>query len=102
LFFNFGVLGNPNYKIKFFLKDELVAPIINSNTIYLFSVESKSMTLLSFYLPKSQVIMDSTKINKYKYIITSDSDFLEKFNNKKFFIPINNFDNQVLFMNISI
>ena len=102
LFFNFGVLGNPNYKTKLFLKDERVNTIINSNTIYLFSVESKAETLLSFYLPYSKVIMDSTELNKYKYIITSDSNFLDRFNNKKLFIPVNKFDNNILFMNISI
>ena len=102
LFFNFGVLGSPNYKTKLFLKDEHVKSIVNSNTIYLFSVESKAQTLLSFYLPYSKVLIDSKEINKYKYIITSDSNFLERFNNKKLFIPVNKFDNHVLFMNISI
>ena len=102
LFFNLGVLGNPNYNTKLFLKDELVNSIVNSNTIYLFSVESKAQTLLSFYLPNSKVIVDPMEISKYKYIITSDSEFLEKSNNNKFFIPVNKFDNNILFMNVSI
>ena len=102
LFFNFGVLGNPNYNTKLFLKDELVASIINSNTIYLFCVESKAQTLLSFYLPYSKIITDHKEINKYKYIITSDNNFLQGFKNKTLFIPVNKFDNHVLFKNISI
>tara|TARA_B100000214_G_C23896052_1_gene594151 strand:- start:475 stop:870 length:396 start_codon:yes stop_codon:yes gene_type:complete len=102
LFFNFGVLGNPNYKTKLFFKDELVNSIIKSNTIYLLSVESKAQTLLTFYLPYSKVIIDPLEINKYKYIITSDSNFLERLDNKKHFIPVNKFDNNVLYKNISI
>ena len=102
LFYNFGVFGNPNYKAKLFLKDELVSSIINSNTIYLFDVETKAQTLLSFYLPYSKVIIDNKEINKYKYIITSNNDFLQRFKNKTLFIPVKKFDNHVLFLNNSI
>ena len=99
--FNFGLLGNPNYKTKQFLKDEDVSSIINSNTIYLFSVETKTKTLLSYYLPSSKVIKDPSEINKYKYIITSKIGILEELDVRKFFISVNKFDNHVLLMNIS-
>ena len=44
LLFNFGILGNPNYKTKSFLRDRVVSSIIKSNTIYLTNVESKTQT----------------------------------------------------------
>ncbi len=101
LFFNFGVLGNPNYKTKLFLRDEIVSSIINSNTIYLFGVESKTRTLLSYYLPYSKVLRDNIDIEKYKYLITSDRKIFENYNIKQNFIPINKFDNHILLMNIN-
>ncbi len=100
LFFNFGVLGNPNYKIKLFLKDASVLDIINSNTIYLLSVDSKIQTLLSYYLPSSRNIVDIDGISKYKYLITSNSIFLEKLDLNQVFIPVKKFDNHLLLMNI--
>ena len=101
LLFNFGILGNPNYKTKLFLEDDGVSSIIKSNTIYLFSVESKIQTLLSYYLPSSKVIDRFDAINKYKYVITSDSKSIEKLDLKKLFIPVKKFDNHLLLMNIS-
>ena len=100
LFFNFGVLGNPNYKTKLFLKDPTVSSIINSNTIYLFSVDSKIQSLLSYYLPSSRNLVVFEGISKYKYIITSDRNLLEKFDLKQVFIPVKKFDNHLLLMNI--
>ncbi len=100
LLFNFGVLGNPNYKTKLFLNDNIVSSIINSNTIYLFSVDSKIKTLLSYYLPSSEVVDDFRKISKYKYVITSNSKSLEKLGLNEFFVSVNKFDNHLLLMNI--
>ncbi len=100
LFFNFGVLGNPNYKTKLFLKDPTISSIINSNTIYLFSVDSKIQTLLSYYLPSSRNLVVFDGISKYKYVITSDRNLLEKFDLKEVFIPVKKFDNHLLLMNI--
>ncbi len=101
LLFNFGVLGNPNHNTKLFLKDADVSSIINSNTIYLFSVDSKIQTLLSYYLPSSRIVDDFEVIIKYKYVITSNSNLLKKLNLNQFFIPVKNFDNHLLLMNIS-
>ena len=101
LFFNFGLLGNPNYQTKQFIKDDTVSSIIKKNTIFLFRVDSKIQTLLSYYLPSSNVLEDLNEISTYKYIITSDSNSLEKMNLKKFFITIKKFDNHSLLMNIS-
>jgi len=100
LLFNFGVLGNPNYNTKIFLKDADVSSIINSNTIYLFSVDSKIETLLSYYLPSSRIVDDFEVISKYKYVITSNSNLLKKLNLNKFFIPVKKFDNHLLLVNI--
>ena len=101
LLFNFGVLGNPNHNTKLFLKDADVSSIINSNTIYLFSVDSKIQTLLSYYLPSSRIIDDFEVIIKYKYVITSNSNLLKKLNLNQSFIPVKKFDNHLLLMNIS-
>ena len=100
LLFNFGILGNPNCNTKLFLKDNIVSPIINSNTIYLFTVESKIQTLLSYYLPVSKVIEDENEISEYKYVITSDNKTLDKLYVKKVFKTIKKFDNHILLMNV--
>ncbi len=102
LLFNFGILGNPNFNIKLFLKDKNVSSIINSNTICLYSVDSKIQTLLSYYLPSSQVVYLIDDISKYKYVITSDINSLDSFNLKKVFKSIKKFDNQILLLNSSI
>ena len=101
LLFNFGVLGNPNYKTKIFLKDEVVLSIVNSNTIYLYSAESKIQTLLSYYLPSSKVIYDFDKIRKFKYVITSDINDFKKLDVMNLFTSVKKFDNHLLLMNIS-
>ncbi len=100
LLFNFGVLGNPNHNTKLFLKDADVSSIINSNTIYLFSVDSKIQTLLSYYLPSSVIIDHFEVISKYKYVITSNANSLEKLKLKQIFVPVKKFDNHLLLMNI--
>ncbi len=101
LLFNFGILGSPNLGTKLFLRDELVSSIINSNTIYLFEVESKIQTLLSFYLPSSQVVERLDDIINYKYLITSDINSLNALNIKPLFKTIKKFDNQFLLINVS-
>ena len=95
LLLNFGVLGNPNHNTKIFLKDADVSSIINSNTIYLFSVDSKIETLLSYYLPSSRILDDFEAISKYKYVITSNSNLLKKLNLNQFFITVKKFDNHL-------
>ena len=100
LLLNFGVLGNPNHNTKIFLKDADVSSIINSNTIYLFSVDSKIETLLSFYLPSSRIVDDFEVISKYKYVITSNFILLKKLDLNQFFIPVKKFDNHLLLVNI--
>ena len=101
LLFNFGILGSPNLSTKLFLRDELVSSIISSNTIYLFEVESKIRTLLSFYLPSSQVVQKLDDISNYKYLITSDINSLNDLNIKPLFKSIKKFDNQFLLVNVS-
>ena len=100
LLLNFGVLGNPNHNTKIFLKDADVSSIINSNTIYLFSVDSKIETLLSYYLPSSRIVDDFEVISKYKYVITSNFNLLKKLDLNQFFIPVKKFDNHLLLVNI--
>ncbi len=99
--FNFGILGNPNLSTKIFLRDKLVSSIISSNTIYLFKVDSKIQTLLSFYLPSSQVVQKFEDISNYKYLITSDINSLNNLNLKSLFKSIKKFDNQFLLININ-
>ncbi len=101
LLFNFGILGSPNYKTKSFLGDQVVSSIIKSNTIYLINVESKTQTLLSYYLPSSKVITNFNEIVNYDYIITSDKNIIYKLKDQNFFKSIKKFDNHSLLMNIS-
>ncbi len=101
LLFNFGIIGNPNYKTKTFLQDETVSSIINSNTIYLYRVDSKTLTLLSYYLPSYKLIYEFDDIANYKYVITSNINFLDKFDVKNYFASVKKFDNHLLLMNIT-
>jgi len=101
LLFNFGLLGNPNYKTKLFLKDDSVSSIINSNTIYLYSLDSKIQTLLLYYLPSSKVLDNLEHINKYKYVITSYINYKEKDEVHHSFVSVKKFDNHLLLMNTS-
>tara|TARA_B100000945_G_scaffold292268_1_gene267398 strand:- start:641 stop:1681 length:1041 start_codon:yes stop_codon:yes gene_type:complete len=101
ILFNFGVLGNPNYKTKHFLKDDVVSSIVNTNTIYLFNVDSKIQTLLSYYLPSSKVVDDIEQIRNYQYLITSNTNSFLKLDSTKFFRPIKKFDNHLLLININ-
>ena len=100
ILFNFGILGNPNFKTKLFLKDEVVSSIINSNTIYLFGLDSKIQTLMLYYLPSSQVITNINDISNYKYLITSDIQILDSLNIKHLFRSVKKVDNQYLLMNM--
>ncbi len=100
LFFNFGILGNPNFTTKNFLRDRDVSRIINSNTIYLLKVDTKIKTLLRYYLPYSSVVENLDEISNYKYLITSDINSLNTFKLKRLFKPIKKFDKNILLMNI--
>tara|TARA_Y100001968_G_C19291486_1_gene684439 strand:- start:373 stop:660 length:288 start_codon:yes stop_codon:yes gene_type:complete len=93
-------LGNPNYNTKLFLLDNEVSSIVDSNTIYLFRVESKIQTLLSYYLPSSNSIEKFEELINYKYIITSDINLIEKSDINNVFRTIKKFDNHILLINI--
>jgi len=99
--YNFGILGSPNMKTKLFLNDKVVSNIINSNTIYLYDVDSKIKTLLSYYLPSSKVIQSFKDIGNYNYLITSNSNILNISNTRTVFRKIKKFDNHFLLINIS-
>ena len=101
LLYNFGVLGNPNFKIKLFLNDKAISSIVNTNTINLFKVDSKTQTLLSYYLPQSRIVESTDDLNMLDYIITSDSNFVFDEENKELYKSIRNFDKNFLLMKIS-
>ena len=99
--FNLGILGSPNLNTKLFLSDESVSPIVRSNTICLFEVDSKNQTLLQYYLPSSKVVNNVTDISNCKYLITSNVNILDTQNFKSLFRSIKKVDNQILLMNMS-
>tara|TARA_Y100001968_G_scaffold2431_1_gene2045 strand:- start:415 stop:2064 length:1650 start_codon:yes stop_codon:yes gene_type:complete len=101
LFYNFGLIGNPNYNTKSFINDKHVSSIVNSNTIYLYNVDSKIKTLLSYYLPSSIVIKSLDDIKRLNYLITSDKKLIYEYKNKYVFKSIKNFDNHFLLKNVS-
>tara|TARA_Y100001968_G_C19280997_1_gene679182 strand:+ start:279 stop:701 length:423 start_codon:yes stop_codon:yes gene_type:complete len=101
LLYNFGIIGNPNYNTKLFLKDEYVSSVVKDNTIYLYNVDSKIQTLLSYYLPSSQVVKSSEEIEKLNYIITSDKNLLSDIKNKNIFKSIKKFENHFFLIKIS-
>ena len=94
-------MGNPNFQTKSFLNDRNISKIINSNIIYLYNVDSKIMTLLSYYLPSSRIVRSTENINNYKYIISSDSNLLNILPNGNVFKKVQTFDNHFLLMNVS-
>ncbi len=101
LLYNFGVIGNPNSKLKLFLNDENVSEIIKNNTIYILEVDSKINTLLSYYLPSSVNIKSKENISNYNYIFTSDIEYLNSIENKYIFKSIKSFDNHYLLKKIN-
>lgn len=101
LLYNFGIIGNPNFKLKSFLRDKDVSLIVKANTIYLYNVDSKINTLLRYYLPSSMIISSSDDILLYNYIITSDRNLIFYYKNTSMFKLIKNFDNHYLLMNIA-
>ena len=101
LLYNFGIIGNPNYKLKSFLNEKNVTSIVNNNTIFLYNVDSKINTLLRYYLPSSKTISSSDEVLIYDYIITSDINSLYDYKNASGLKLISNFDNHFLLMNIS-
>tara|TARA_Y100001968_G_C19212448_1_gene645451 strand:- start:288 stop:710 length:423 start_codon:yes stop_codon:yes gene_type:complete len=100
LLYNFGVLGNPNFKTKLFLNDKDVRSIVNKNTIYFYNLDSKIETLLSYYLPSTMILKSSKYINNYKYLITSDSNLLNGGDRGNEFRIIRKFDKHFLLLNI--
>ena len=101
ILYNFGIIGNPNYKTKLFLNDNSISSILKDNTIYLYNVDSKIQTLLSYYLPSSKVVTSSDDIFKLNYIITSDVDFTFDNIKKNIFKSIKKINNHSLLVNIS-
>ena len=101
LLYNFGLVGNPSFKLKSFINDENVSSILKSNTIYLYNVDSKINTLLRYYLPSAKVVSSNEDILNLNYIITSDRNSLYEFGNESLFKSIKSFDNHFLLMNIS-
>ena len=101
LLYNFGVIGNPNQNTKLFLNDKYVSSIISNNTIYLYKVDSKIQTLLSYYLPHSEIIKSPADIEHLNYVITSDISILKYYEDKSIFKLIDNIDDHFLLINIS-
>ena len=67
---NLGLIGNPNTEIKEFVSKDTLQIIYQTKTIYLFNLESKTSTLLSFYLKKTKIVDSLVKTNKDSYVIT--------------------------------
>ena len=101
LLYNFGIIGNPNQNTKLFLNDKYVSSIISNNTIYLYNVDSKIQTLLSYYLPHSEIIKSPADIEHLNYVITSDISILKYYEDKSIFKLIDNIDDHFLLINIS-
>ena len=101
LLYNFGVVGNPNFKLKSFLNDQDVLSIINNNTIYLYNVDSKINTLLRYYLPSAKIVKSTEDVFRYNYIITSDINKLYNQEGDSGFKLIDGFDNHFLMINKS-
>ncbi len=99
LLYNLGIMGNPNTNLKNFVSNDSFIKISNTNKIYLFRLNSKTKTLLSFYLPSSQSIDSIKLLPEYSYFITSDSNLPSEQINIKNYKLISSFGNNYLFLN---
>ena len=72
LLYNSGIVGNPNKTIKNFLTDKSFMEISTNNKLYLLSLNSKTNTLLSYYLPSSKKIHSIESLPNNSYLITSN------------------------------
>lgn len=100
LLYNFGIIGNPNFSTKSFINDSYISSIANSNTIYLYNLESKIQTLITYYLPSTKVISSLDSMSISDYVITSDRRVLDNSEYKHLFKSIRKFDNHYLLINI--
>ena len=96
LLYNFGLIGSPNYKTVSFLRDPDISLISKENTIYLYNVDSKIETLLSYYLPSSKRVNAIDNIATSQYIITSDGSIAKNYIDRKVFTLLKEFDNNYL------
>ena len=78
-----------------------IISIMNNHTVYIINVESKIQTLLSFYLPSSELLKSSDDIRKYRYLITDDKKIVESSQKQNLFKPIKKFDKTYLLMKLS-
>ena len=78
-----------------------IAPKLDCRAVFLYKLETKIQTLLSYYLPSSKVVKSSDDLSLYKYIITSDSDFISYNEQVSKFKLINVFENNYLLVNNS-
>ena len=101
ILYNSGIIGNPNFNTKEIFDDKTISSIVKDNTIYLYNVETKIQTLLSYYLPSSKVVKSSDEIYKLKYIIIPEENFTFDKIDKNIFRSIKNFDKHFLLVNIS-
>ncbi len=99
LLYNLGIVGNPNRMLKNFITDKSFIEISNKNQIYLLSMNSKTKTLLSYYLPSSEIIGSLKSLPIDSYFITSDNLLSKKLENSTDFELIQSFGNNYLFSN---
>ncbi len=97
LLYNLGIMGNPNIAIKKFISDKSFVDIYNKNQIYLLKLNSKTKTLLSYYLPTTKTVTSLESIPKYSYLITSDPLISVQLNNSNSFKLISRFGYNYLF-----
>ncbi len=100
LLYNFGILGSPNIKLKSFVNHFSIKSIINSKTIYLYKVDSKNETLLSYYLPSSKVIKSLEDIYKYDYFITSNLNLPVSENTKNSYESVLQVDDKLFLIKV--
>ncbi len=99
LLYNLGVIGNPNSSLKKFISDKTLIEVSNTNKIYLLNLNSKTNTLLSYYLPSSKTIDSLILLPKNSYFITSDSNLSLELRSSKYYNLIKRSGNNYLFLN---
>ncbi len=77
--YNIGAIGSPNKTIKSFVSDNIVREISRNYTINLFDIDSKTNTLLEFYLLKSRNVVKLDEINPNAYILTEEDNLRKVF-----------------------
>ncbi len=99
ILYNLGIMGNPNTGLKNFVFEKSFMDISSRNDIYLLKLNTKTNTLLSYYLPSSKKIDSLKLLPNNSYFMTSDSFLVSELKISREFKLLSSLENNYLFTN---